>query len=136
MKLDLSESGVKEVADIAISSKDLLIEAPPRSAKLIVAGFPGGLGTRGGKVSPITALVHLASNEIHLGAEMDGVKIESAYLVNPPAGRGYSGGPIFYTTTGGKVKCIGILSGSWSDPTGGKFSISMPARFIKSLIDE
>ena len=112
------------------------IAPPPRAAKLIVAGFPGGLGTAGSKISPITAVVHLASEEIHMGAELEGVKIESAYLVNPPAGKGYSGAPIFCTNTDGNVTCVGILCGAWSDPTGGKFSISMPARHIVSLLGE
>ena len=136
LKLHLSGRGVDEVADIAISSDELYLETPPRTSKLVVAGFPGGLGTRGGEISPITAVVHLASKEIRLAAKLEGVQVENAYLVNPPAGKGYSGAPIFYTDPEGKVKCAGMLNGAWSDPTGGKFSISTPARYLLDLVDK
>lgn len=136
LKLHLPDHGVDEVADIAISSDDLYMETPPRTSKLVVAGFPGGLGTRGGEVSPITAVVHLASKEIHLGAKLEGIRVEICYLVNPPAGKGFSGGPIFYTGPDGNTACAGLLNGAWSDATGGKFSISTPARFLLDLVDK
>jgi len=136
MKLYLPEKGVAEVRELAILSKDLYLGAPPRTSKLVVSGYPGGLGTRGNKVSPITAVVHLASAEIYIGAKLEGLLIENAYLVNPPAGKGYSGGPVFYTMATGEVKCAGMLNGAWSDPTGGKFSISTPARYLFDLLEE
>jgi len=136
MKLFLPEKGVAEVGELAVLSSDLFLEAPPRTSKLVVSGFPGGLGTRGNKVSPITAVVHLASAEIYIGVKLEGLLIENAYLVNPPAGKGYSGGPVFYTLPNGEVKCAGMLNGAWSDPTGGKFSISTPARYLFELLEE
>ena len=136
MQLFIPEKGVAEVDELTILSTDLFLGVPPRTSKLVVAGFPGGLGTRGNKVSPITAVVHLASAEVYIGAELEGISIENAYLVNPPAGKGYSGGPVFYVLPTGEVKCAGMLNGAWSDPTGGKFSISMPARYLFDLLDQ
>ena len=136
LKLNLNPKGEAEVAEIALSSEDLELEAPPRISKLIVSGFPGGLGLRGNKVSHITAVVHLASEEIPLGVKLEGIQVDSAYLINPPAGKGYSGAPIFHPSPDGQVKCIGMLNGAWSDPTGGKFSISVPARWLMDLVDQ
>ncbi len=136
LKLFLPKNGVEEVSDLAIRSEDLDLIAPPRMSKLVVAGFPGGLGTKGGKISPITSVVHLASDEIHLGVKLEGIVLETAYLVNPPAGKGYSGAPVFYSNPEGKVMCIGILNGAWSDPTGGKFSLVSPSRSILELLDQ
>lgn len=136
MKLHLSEKSDPEVAELAVLSTDLSTDVPPRTARLVVAGYPGGLGIRGRKISPITAVVHLASEEIHLGAELDGIQIENAYLVNPPAGKGFSGGPIFHISEEGAVTCVGMLNGAWSDPTGGKFSFSVPARYLLELVEK
>ncbi|MFT5124394.1 MAG: hypothetical protein ACI9TH_000318 [Kiritimatiellia bacterium] len=136
MKLHIPEKGPGELSDVAMRTEDLYLAVPPRTSRLVVSGFPGGLGTRGGKISPITAVVHLASDEIVLDADLDGIHVDTAYLVNPPAGKGFSGGPIFYELPDGSVKCTGILNGAWSDPTGGKFSISVPARHILDLLPE
>lgn len=136
LKLHLPDRGIGEVADLAIHSKDLQQKAPPRTSRLVVAGYPGGLGARGGKISPITAVVHIASEEIPLGASLEGIPVESVYLVNPPAGKGYSGGPIFHTRSDGSIRCIGMLNGAWSDPTGGKFSICVSARYLFDLFDD
>ncbi len=136
LPLTLSAQGAKEVAELAVQSSDLRIDAPERTSKLIVAGYPGGLGTLGNEISPITAVVHLASGEINLGLKVEGVMIERAYLFNPPAGNGYSGAPIFFQAADSGPQCIGVLSGAWSDPTGGKFGICTPARYIIELAEQ
>ena len=136
LKLSIPKEGAGEVAKMAIPSDHLYVDTPPRTSKLVVSGFPGGLGTRGGEISPITAVVHLASKEIHLDVKLEGIQIKSAYLVNPPAGKGYSGGPVFYVLPGGQAKCAGLLNGAWSDPTGGKFSIIAPAHYLLDLVEK
>jgi len=135
MQLHPSKQGQTELAEISLIADDLFVATPPRTSKLVICGFPGGLGTLGGKISPITSVVHLASDEISINSTLSGIPISSAYLVNPPAGKGFSGGPIFYQTPEGAWKLAGLLNGSWSDPTGGKFSISVPARHLMSMLE-
>ena len=136
LKLNIGPNGHRELTEISMVLDDLYLEVPPRTSRLVVSGFPGGMGTRGGTISPITSVVHLASDELTLNIMLEGIPVKKAYLVNPPAGKGFSGAPIFYKLEDGSVKCVGLLNGAWSDPTGGKFSISAPARHLHSLIDK
>ena len=124
--------GVKqEVMDLSLSSGSLASTIPPRATKAVICGFPMGQGTHG-KISSITTVVHVASKRIPIAFAK---KLMDAFLVSPPAGSGFSGGPVFYEDPNThKYVCIGLLSGSIADVSGGKLSTVMPAEFILNML--
>jgi len=121
----------QEVMDLSLSLGTLASVIPPRTTKAVICGFPMGQGTHG-KISAITAVVHVASKRIPVAfAE----KLMHAFLVSPPAGSGFSGGPVFYLDPKThKYVCIGLLSGSIADVSGGKLSTVVPAEFILDML--
>lgn len=121
-----------DVAALCVE-RDLLVGVPPaRGSQAMACGFFMREGTHE-RLSPLGATVHVASEVMPV--TFDGKRID-AFLVNPPAGSGFSGGPVFWhDAQSGRFRCIGVTSGVIGDRSGGKFSTVMPASTILELIE-
>lgn len=120
-------------------------EAPQREKLLNMIGFPLGLGTNK-KFSPITSEVKPASGLLEL-PRFDNKKIYIFFLIDKPSVGGFSGAPVFdlakpysdskgLIITGGPIKCVGLVHGTISDETGGKFGAIVPSFYIVKTINK
>ncbi len=119
--------------------KDL--EPPSRYVELVTIGFPLNLGVKG-KFSPISRTSKAASGLLDL-PRPDTKELTTFFLLEDPSVGGFSGSPVYAlggiqlidnTATSGKLKCYGIVNGTMSDDTGGKFAAVVPAAFISEVI--
>lgn len=118
------------------------IVAPEREKALSMIGFPLGLGVKD-YFSPLSKEVKTSSGLLRL-SRSDNKKEATFFLLSDPSVGGYSGAPIFEppgTYTKGKslifssgFRCWGLVHGTISDETGGKFAAITPAAFIVQLI--
>jgi S1-C subfamily serine protease len=123
---------------------------PQRERPLMVIGFPLALGTTG-RFSPITVETKAASGLLRL--KRPDTKTEATFFVlDKPSIGGYSGAPVFlmpYAYSGGpwmampsvgspeaRPKCVGVVSGTISDDTGGKLAAIVPSVFVVRMIKE
>ena len=119
------------------------IEAPPRERPLTIVGFPLGLGVLykgpSGKISPITKVSKAASGILTLS--LSGTKAPSEFFVlDSPSVGGFSGSPVFilpaaFSKGGGlsfsqTTVFVGLVHGTVSDKTGGKFALVVPSAFV------
>jgi len=120
-------------------------EAPKREKTLNIIGFPLGLGTEK-KFSPITSEVKPASGLLEL-LRFDNNKKCIFFLIDKPSVGGFSGAPVFdlakpfsdmsgLIITGGPIKCVGLVHGTISDDTGGKFGAIVPSFYIVKTINK
>jgi len=101
-------------------------------------GFPMGLGVKE-KLSPIAKGTQIASRLTSI--DSPGISPDLQFiLLDQALAQGYSGAPVFYTEDilsgvtigtqhmkgGEKLHLVGILSGAFSDKTGGKISLVIP----------
>lgn len=117
-------------------------QAPLREKTLTVVGFPLGLGVTE-RFSPISQESKPSSGLLRL-ARFDNNKIATFFLLDKPSVGGFSGAPVFefpgaYSsggglTLGGKFACVGLMHGTISDETGGKFAAVVPSSFIVKTI--
>ena len=118
---------------------------PSRSLRLAVIGFPLSLGL-GKTVSPITRETMAASGPLDL-PRFDNHVVSAFFLLQDPSVGGFSGSPVcdFHlpslysgeiTFRSGGVICYGLVHGTISDNTGGKFAAIVPSIFIRQLIDQ
>ncbi len=120
-----------ELRPLSLSASSLMSGVPPRASQGVICGFPMSQGTHE-YISPITTVVHVASKKIPVKF---GAESFSAFLVSPPAGSGFSGGPVFYRDpVRDEYVCCGLLSGGIGDDSGGKLSMVMPAEYILDLL--
>jgi len=113
--------------------------APARGAIVEAIGFPMGLGG-GPRFNPISRYSRVATGITDLPTP-DGT-VPGILLDGATAG-GMSGGPVFSpaphipgsTLKPEGPKCIGLVSGTHADNTGGKIGGIMPAVYIVELLD-
>lgn len=122
----------KDVAALCVE-RDSLVAAPPaRGSQAMACGFFMREGTHA-RLAPLGATVHVASEVMPV--QFNG-KLIDAFLVNPPAGSGFSGGPVYWRDArSGRFLCIGVTSGVIGDQSGGKFTTVMPSSMILDLIE-
>lgn len=112
--------------------------APDREFDLTILGFPLNLGTEG-KFSPISKTSRSASGLLTLPRADTKTKATFFLLEDPSAG-GFSGAPVFVkpgTVIKGPAlmyrkgfRYLGIVHGTISDKTGGKFTAVIPSKYI------
>jgi hypothetical protein len=113
-----------------------------RNRVLTTIGFPLSLGLRG-KFSPITKSSKAASNLLNYKSA--DTKTETTFLIlDDPSVQGFSGAPVYALSEvnlggiafgTGAFACVGLVHGTLSDNTGGKFAAIVPAYFISQTID-
>lgn len=121
----------EDVAGLCVE-RDALVDVPPaRGSQAMACGFFMREGTHE-RLAALGATVYVASEVMPV--YFNGELIE-AFLVNPPAGSGFSGGPVYWhDARSGRARCIGVTSGVIGDRTGGKFGTVMPSATILDLI--
>lgn len=114
--------------------------SPSRDIDLVVLGFPMGLGLQGGSFSPVSRETRLAAGPLDFGS---GVTL---LLLQDPSIGGYSGAPVFdlrkpVTEPGGgivfrerELRCVGLVSGTISDVTGGKLAAVVPSSVLLGIL--
>lgn len=118
---------------------------PSRSLRLTVVGFPLSLGI-GKTVSPITRETMAASGPLDL-PRFDNHVVSSFFLLQDPSVGGFSGAPVCdlhlpslysggISFRSGGITCHGLVHGTISDDTGGKFAAVVPSIFVHQLIDQ
>lgn len=122
----------KDVAGLCVE-RDALVDVPPaRGSQAMACGFFMREGTHE-RLAALGATVYVASEVMPV--YFNGELIE-AFLVNPPPGSGFSGGPVYWhDARSGRSRCIGVTSGVIGDRSGGKFSTVMPSATILDLIE-
>jgi S1-C subfamily serine protease len=118
------------------------LKAPSRDLLLTTFGYPLQLGSRG-KVSPLTRGSHPASGLITLPRADDTSILCDFFIMEDPSVGGFSGGPVIdisisknlaITVTGDGTKIYGIMHGTLSDNTGGKFAAVTPIAYVFDLL--
>lgn len=121
----------EDVAALCVERDALLASPPARGSQAMACGFFMREGTHQ-RLAPLVATVHVASEVMPVA--FNG-KLIDAFLVNPPAGSGFSGGPVYWhDAESGRPRCIGVTSGVIGDQSGGKFSTVMPCSTILDLL--
>jgi hypothetical protein len=113
--------------------------APRGALELTAIGFPLGL-TSEKHFAPLVKTSHAASQILRLCGEEIGDPADFFFLDQPSIG-GYSGAPVFVTaqvqlTDAGEVtivapRCVGLISRTISDETGGQFAAVVPSVAIR-----
>lgn len=117
--------------------EDTLI-APSRDLPLSTIGFPLGLGIQE-RFSPISRESKPSSGLLIL-PRFDTKQLSTFYLLESPSVGGFSGAPLFelpgaYMEGNAfvpekRIACVGLIHGTISDETGGKFAAVVPSYFI------
>lgn len=124
------------------------LEAPPRNRPLTVVGFPLGLGVvftgPGQKISAISKESKAASGLLTLPRSDTKKPTEFFVLDNPSVG-GFSGSPVFILPASfsdgasmvmsATTLVVGLIHGTASDETGGKFALVVPSSFITETLE-
>lgn len=114
-----------------------------RNRLLTVIGFPLNLGLRG-KFSPITKLSKSASG-LFRHPRFDNKVETTFFILDDPSVAGFSGGPVYAQSEvsyggvslgTGPFACLGLVHGTLSDKTGGKFAAIVPSYFILETIEQ
>ncbi len=112
---------------------------PSRDLVITIVGFPLGKGwgrEPDEDFAPLTRTTRAASGFIEGG---------TLFLLQDPSVQGYSGAPVFdlaeplrtaslYAPAGRPVTCLGVVSGTLADNTGGKMGAVVPTKCIPELI--
>jgi len=118
----------------------LAADLPSRDVSLVVLGFPLTLGAAPA-FSPLSRETRAASGRIV------NPKIGPVFLLQDPSVGGYSGAPVFdidrpvlgpgsIGLRPAKLLCVGIISSTLSDDTGGKFGAVVPSSAIRAVIEK
>lgn len=112
-------------------------EAPPRGAVVEAIGFPMGIGL-GPRSCPLSRYSRVAGPLMPVSTPEGSIE---ALVTDRATAGGMSGGPVFSPpphdpggNPAGKPRCMGLVSGTMSDQTGGKTGSIMPAMHIVGLI--
>lgn len=116
--------------------------APRGAVELTAIGFPLGL-TSEKHFAPLAKTSHAASQILRFCGEEIGDPADF-FLLDQPSMGGYSGAPVFVTaqvqlTDAGQVTivgplCVGLISRTISDETGGQFAAVVPSVAIRSAM--
>jgi hypothetical protein len=124
------------------------LKAPIRTRPLTTIGFPLGLGVSispGSKLSPISKESRAASDLLIL-SRFDTKSESEFFILDSPSVGGFSGSPVFVLPatyndgnktifSGPAMYCVGLVHGTISDATGGKFAAVVPSAHIAQLIE-
>lgn len=124
------------------------LEAPSRDRPLTVIGFPLGFGVLftgpGGKISPITKEAKAASGLLTL-PRADTKKPAEFFVLDSPSVGGFSGAPVFILPAAfsqgagiafsAATRFVGLVHGTASDKTGGKFALVVPSAFVTQTLE-
>ncbi len=117
--------------------------APNLDIFLTTVGFPLKLGVKD-KFSPIVKVSHSAS-ALFRYPRFDNKVEATFFILDDPSVAGFSGAPVFklpFVRVGamssgqGAFECVGIVHGTFNDPTGGKFAAILPAFYITETISK
>lgn len=131
-------AAIKAVGFDQISTRN---SAPELDLFLTTLGFPLQLGVRG-KFSPIVKVSHPASAFFRHRRFDNGVEA-TFFILDDPSVAGFSGAPVFrlpsvrigvMASGQGPFECVGLVHGTFNDPTGGKFAAIVPAKFVAETI--
>ena len=143
-------AGVKSLfSEVALPFDQLFppdLQAPVRDCPLTIIGFPLGLGGailgEDRKISPISKETKVSSGLIS-SPRSDNNVITEFFITDSPSVGGFSGAPAFYPdvyTDQGAFRTfkarfvVGLVHGTLSDATGGKFALLVPEKFIYETI--
>lgn len=124
------------------------LEAPARDRPLTIVGFPLGLGVLytgpGAKISSIQKESKAASGLLTL-PRSDTKKPTEFFVLDSPSVGGFSGAPVFVLPAAfskgsgiafsSTTLFVGLVHGTLSDSTGGKFAVVVPSAFVTQTID-
>ncbi len=113
-------------------------ETPPgASVELAAIGFALGLASRK-HFAPLTKHVHAASGILRFSGE--GMPTPADFfLLDQPSVGGMSGAPVFVIPGGGSAqppRCVGLISQTIADESGGQFAAVVPSRLIKQVVEK
>lgn len=117
-------------------------EPPGLDTYLTTVGFPLELGIQE-KFSPIVKVSHPASG-LFLYSRFDTKKKAIFFILDDPSVTGFSGAPVFQlprikvgniSVSQGPFLCVGLVHGTFTDPTGGKFAAIVPSSFIHEAVE-
>jgi len=125
------------------------LEAPPRDRPLTIVGFPLGLGVAftgpEGKISPITKESKTSSGLLTL-MRSDTKKPTEFFVLDSPSVGGFSGAPVFILPAAfsqgpgiafsAATLFVGLVHGTMSDDTGGKFAVVVPSAFVTQALEQ
>lgn len=150
LRVDSNSRLLSEFTSRAILPVNLRAElkAPIRTRPLTTIGFPLGLGVSispGSKLSPISKESRAASDLLTL-RRFDTKSESEFFILDSPSVGGFSGSPVFILPatyndgnktifSGPVMYCVGLVHGTISDSTGGKFAAVVPSAHIAQLIE-
>ena len=133
---------------VAFSPKSFYrrLEAPPRNRPLTIIGYPLGLGGlvlgEDKRISAISRESKAASGLITLPRFDNHVPVPF-FLLDDPAAGGFSGSPVLVlpeiipgVSIGSSSFCVGLVHGTISDETGGKFAAIVPVAYIAETLEK
>ena len=141
--LPLSPSNTFQAAIKAVNLEQLSTEetAPSLDSILTTVGFPLALGVQG-RFSPIVKTSRPAGGFFR-HARFDKPTEATFFILDDPSVAGFSGAPVFRLPVirmggvgmgQGAFQCVGLVHGTFSDDTGGKFAAVVPAKFIAETV--
>jgi hypothetical protein len=128
----------------AVSLEQICSEGgpPDLDVYLTTVGFPLKLGVQE-RFSPIVKGSHPASG--FLRHPRGDTKAEAVFFIlDDPSVAGFSGAPVFrlpqihvgsITVSQAPFSCVGLVHGTLSDPTGGKFAAIVPSSFVREAVE-
>jgi len=141
---DLSLSTLLQQHFLSLSVLQGELVLPDRAKRLIMLGFPIGLGAQG-YFSPIFKEIKISSGLLTLN-RFDTKTPHVTFLLDNHSIGGYSGAPIFELPgsyfkgeaiiTSKKLRCVGFVHGTHGDQTVGKMAVITPAAMVVELIEE
>jgi hypothetical protein len=128
----------------AVGLEQIYAEEKPLDldAYLTTVGFPLKLGIRE-KFSPIVKVSQPASGLFRytrFDAKMEAI----FFILDDPSVAGFSGAPVFrlprirvgnISVSQGPFSCVGLVHGTFNDPTGGKFAAIVPSSFVRQAVE-
>jgi len=121
-----------------LPAEQLSSTPPSRDTTLTVLGFPPSFSAKE-HFSPLSRETHAASGSIELS---QGYQV---LLLQDPSVGGYSGAPVLdlggttfqgLTMRSRTTDCVGLISSTISDSTGGKFAAVVPATYVLELLSQ
>ena len=121
-----------ELKQLAIPFDDLASDAPKRTTKVEITGYPMSFGTTP-PIAPLAMVAHVASRELPTPARWGNERI---FFAIPSVASGTSGGPVFRSDDDtSNATVVGMYIGLITDSTGEKLSKVIPAHVVRAAIE-